>query len=400
MVCPHDRLTFYASGRYWVFLVDGYSEAWFTSSLDNSNWNSPTNIGAMYGTAADTTSGNLACWYDPTTNQVSYVRTDASTQSIYYRLGTPNSDGSITWAAAEQTALHATGNKYCWYPVITVDSNGYPWISYNYYTGSGGGDAYVSTSTTNNGVWTTAGGYPYKLSSGNNEYTCSLTPMASGKIMAVYGTYSPDEILARIYDGSGTWGAESTLATDSPDNMESSFSVVAYNSGTYCMLVYVTNEGTMKSLTYSGGSWSAATSFSTDTQMPYTCPTTTYDPANNKIYAFWLKDSHDPNIYSSTYDIGSGTWSASDSVWYTDQVNFYAYVDYPNDINSYYQTYNNVLAVAFMDTGASQYYRIRSVYQTTPTPLMNMYSLVALGAVVTVLIYLVVHFARKTRKKR
>jgi hypothetical protein len=31
---------------------------------------------------------------------------------------------------------------------------------------------------------------------------------------------------------------------------------------------------------------------------------------------------------------------------------------------------------------------------------MNMYSLVALGAVVAVLIYLVVHFARKTRKKK
>jgi len=100
---PHQRQTFYAAGRYWVFFGfynDNTSyELRFTSSADDAKtWRGVETLTTF--PACD------AAWnviYDPTTGLV-HVTKNTQTGAIFldgmqYRRGTPNADGTISWDA-------------------------------------------------------------------------------------------------------------------------------------------------------------------------------------------------------------------------------------------------------------------------------------------------------------
>jgi len=89
---PFQRKSFYAAGRFWVFYSDG-SNMVYRTSTDSSSWSSATTVRACtYGF-------KFSIWFDGT--YLHYAYSDVS--AIYYRRETPNSDGTITWSAAEQT---------------------------------------------------------------------------------------------------------------------------------------------------------------------------------------------------------------------------------------------------------------------------------------------------------
>ncbi len=102
---PSQRYSFFAANKYWVFYGDGANMG-FRSSMDESTWSAFTAI------RASSLGSNFSIQFDGV-----YVHYVFSTVwilggDVYYRMGQPNSDGTITWFAVEQTVDAIDGTHY------------------------------------------------------------------------------------------------------------------------------------------------------------------------------------------------------------------------------------------------------------------------------------------------
>ena len=153
----------HADGLFWVFYSDGTNLAYSTSST-GASWT----VGASSPIRACTAGNDFSIWFDGTYVYYAYTANSVDT-AMYYRVGTPTSSGSITWIAAEQTAIAAVSSVTYSNPYVSVDSAGHAWISYDYYTTSI--TPYVTESAktgsgAGGGTWgTTPSGFPHQLSS-------------------------------------------------------------------------------------------------------------------------------------------------------------------------------------------------------------------------------------------
>lgn len=118
----HAQKIFYDVGRWWVFYLGDNRDFNFTSSTDGKNWNTPTKIGRVWDSSVQY---KMAIYFNGT--YVEYVWM-ASGQDIRYRKGIPQSDGSISWLAVQQSI---TPLYTCARIMITVNSSGHAWIAYN-----------------------------------------------------------------------------------------------------------------------------------------------------------------------------------------------------------------------------------------------------------------------------
>lgn len=144
--------TFYAEGRFWALYLTQWDDLNYTSYKPPGSWH-------RYVIEGDTNrpAFEVDCFYDVDSNTLHYAR-HADTvpeDTIYYRMGTPHSNGTITWAAAEQTVSITTGGTLTNRVSIVIDEAGYPWVSWVDVAGLGAdASVYVETSTTNDGTWT------------------------------------------------------------------------------------------------------------------------------------------------------------------------------------------------------------------------------------------------------
>ncbi len=239
---PYQRYTFFAATRYWCFYSDGTSMG-FVSSPDGVKWNTFTAI------RASSLGPNFSVVFDGT--YIHYVYSPVWTigGDVYYRMGQPNSDGTITWLQAEQTVKEITGTQYTSDPHIIVDSNGYPWVSHGVRE-AGKAHAWLAKSSTKNGVWTneaTLFTSPYQFSdsvficTSNPKVWCMLTALDGGMVYAIAqtdGFYSVDpgekNTKGRLWNGS-SWEAEETVVV-SDAVVSASHSVVAYGNDVH--LIY------------------------------------------------------------------------------------------------------------------------------------------------------------------
>lgn len=147
------RNTFYAAGRHWIFYVDEDTDVVYESSTYGYNWSGDDIVTttALYGV-------EVACWYDYASETVHYARNQLANgqpAAIKYRMGTPNSNGTITWAAAEQTVSLTPSVLASIRTTITVDEAGYPWVAWiDTDDTNTSGIVYVESSSTKNGTWT------------------------------------------------------------------------------------------------------------------------------------------------------------------------------------------------------------------------------------------------------
>ena len=120
----------------------------------------------------------------------------------------------------------------------------------------------------------------------------SLTPMGSGKVMALFNDYDGTYNLKyRIYDSS--WGASTTLATDCKDNTSSDnwdeyhwFSAVADSSNNVHVVYTDSDDNDLNYIYYNGSSWSAAQEIYTGTA---THPSLSYDSTSGNLVAFFIE---------------------------------------------------------------------------------------------------------------
>lgn len=223
--------TFYAEGRHWVFYVDEDSDLVYKSAKPGGTWREGL-VSAetlLYGP-------EYAVWYDAPTNTVHYARHYFGvSDETRYRMGTPNSNGTITWAAAEQTVSLTPGDLVTFRVAICVDENGYPWVAWIDTDGTNPeGIVYVESSTTKNGAWTEgvtqrcglggtltngtgiATGSPITLAPGTNDIT--ITQAGTFNVFLPIG-------------GSGTATTDDWVVTGSPQTLNEGNNTVTVEAG-------------------------------------------------------------------------------------------------------------------------------------------------------------------------
>src|SRR5690606_27545500 len=133
----------------------------------STSWASPITIGDSRGSYFDS-------YYDGT--YFYYARTDVSDGDIYFRKGTPNSDGSVTWAAVEQSVAVGSVNTVA---IAAID--GYPYIYFN-----PANHSTLYKSSTNDGTWSTDATFTHDMDSGNNTSVITVLTLSDGDIYTLF----------------------------------------------------------------------------------------------------------------------------------------------------------------------------------------------------------------------
>jgi len=308
----YQRKTFYASGRHWAWYTDGTNFV-FRSSPDGSSWSDATSLGPVYTghgySASVFVEVNGSNYYAHYTRYYSY--------DLYYRKGKLNSNGSITWCAAEQKVYDGSPITYYWRPSIAVDSGGHAWIGvqkylfsiwWSYYY------PYVFRNEYTNGTWSSSTGFPYQLHITSSSYWGVIpVPLTSEKAYVLYGRFN-DKYYGKLYNGTA-WGSQET-ATD--DKIQQAWYASAVNDNEDVHLVYLNYSNYAIRHTYrnyTASSWSTDVDVQknvTSTSTPALC----IDTANDELYCFWAKDD---NVYYKKHV--DGTWDSSAALWIQSETN-------------------------------------------------------------------------------
>lgn len=267
----YQRKTFNTAGRWWLFYSDGHAgdanapDMLVTSSADSgATWKTPAIIRSL--DTAQEGSAFFDTHFDGT--YVHYAAGGTAPDDITYRRGTPNSDGTITWSAAEQVAFPSAGGSLleC---SITVDDSGHPWISWEDFDNAA---VMVTTSSTTDGTWATDGSYPMQMDTPGAvslQWWTFIANLGGGKIALVYYTTqvgsTPDlnQIYCRVYDGTA-WGVDEevdNLITEQKQDAISTNIAMLTNPSTGEVYVgwsdgFTSIAGTWFAVRDSGGSWS------------------------------------------------------------------------------------------------------------------------------------------------
>lgn len=331
----HQRKTFYAAGRFWVWYSENGSFV-YRSSTDGASWSDATSVG-MIGDGY-----NGAIWFDGT--YVHYVR--YASYDLYYRRGTPNSDGTISWSAAEQTVYDgtSTGADFYNYPNITVDSGGYAWIGAHYNAGTE--NNMVLKNADNDGTWSTDSGFPYELKAGPIYYT-SIIPLTNLKVYAIYGKtkYSAK---GKLWNGS-SWDSEETVASDAERGYGHSAVVV----GDDIHLVFL-HDTAATGIVYNkrtyGEGWGTEATVQANQADYYMTPVLSIDTATNDLYCFWAGSPDANKIYYKKQV--SGSWDTDPTLWLDETSDTL----YRNDVlTCFYQAYSNKIGLLYTTKTASPY---------------------------------------------
>jgi hypothetical protein len=240
----------------------------------------------------------------------SKMSTYASSFNIRYAKGTINADGSVTWGAVEQRTTINTSGQDVISPTITVKSNGYAVIIWNYVYGSTSnaiGGAHYNGSTWSNiggglgGIYT---GGAYAQSSPSAIFVPqSINGLANGRIWAAwYGSDASTTGDIRVSysdDGGVTWSAMQKLTTTGSQDFPS----ITANKNNEIFILFrgVSGSWSVRQLKYSG-SWGAPTTIKT-------APATSYPSA---LYDQTLNFTSPLFIYKDVAKVGFyGTWSVT-----------------------------------------------------------------------------------------
>lgn len=338
---PFLRRSF-ANGLYWFFYSDGTNIVYRTST-DGLTWSAATTVRAC------ASGDSFSIWFDGTYLHYAY----ASGGGIYYRRGTPNADGTITWSNVEQAIGTTYGEAYT--PFVSVDSNGYVWIGYydadgaNYYP-------FVIKSGNNDGTWgTTPPGFPHQLSiTADAGWRVSVIPLTAGKMLAVYA-YTGVTVKVKAWDGSA-WGTE--VATTSLIQYGYCHSAVAQDDDVHLVFLKNTEYDILYvKYTYSTNSFGTETTLQAGATST-SAPVISRDPNANDLCVFYAtKTTGSPSgstanhIYYMKYTASTGTWSSAvDWLDETTEV-----LRGSNRLTCFYNNYDFKVGILYMTKTLSPY---------------------------------------------
>lgn len=338
---PGQRKSFYANGRFWVFYCDGTDMGYRTSS-NGGTWGSFNSIKTC------TSGSQFSIFFDGT--YFHYAHTpESSYTAIYYRRGKPESDGTVTWSADEQTAVAAASGVTYYNPNVSADSSRYPWIGYRRYE-SGSYYPYFTKASTNNGTWTTASGFPYNPpgTTSQDNWFVTPVPLTSLKVYGIFGR-AQGRILGRLYNSG--WGNEEFC---SENNLKEGRYYSAVAEGDYVHLVYLKDVSPYdivyrkRTTSWQGEETVQASAASTSAPV---LSINTGD--NNTLYCFWAGSPMANHVYykkrtASGWDTDPTDWIDETPDGLTHYVRF----------TSFYKDYNGHIGLVYM-TETSSPYKIR-----------------------------------------
>lgn len=237
--------------------------------------------------------------------------------------------------------------QYGWayyYPYVSVDSNGYPYVAYRRYSY----DSYpfVTKSSLNNGTWQTALDFPYQLHTSSSWYwRLSILPLTEGKAYVVYNDRY--DTYGRLWNGF-TWESQETVTTT--DLQDSSyFSAVTEGDDVhYVYLSSSTYDIFYRKRTYGIG-WSAEVSVQSSTTYS-SAPVLSINTANNDLYVFWAGSPTANHVYYKKNS--GGIWDTLPNDWIDES----SEVLTGNDrLISYYKDAEGRIALIYMTRTTSPY---------------------------------------------
>lgn len=326
-----QRKAWYAAGRHWVWYRDQVSYVRYRTSTDGVTWSGDTTI--KTGVSLDS---DFSTWYDGT--YCYYILRVGTT--LYFRRGTPQTNGTITWSAAEQTGISTTAA----HPFVSADSGGYPWIGYR---DSVSNCTYVTKSSTNDGTWSTDAGFPYLLTATTSAiWRTSIIPMTSSRMVAVYG-YQNDYIHIQAWNGTA-WQA--AVNTTSQFGMTNGFSQAVLGEYAYIGFIKITNYHLMiDKYSYASNSIVSETDILTASSNGGVLLVV---DGTTGLYC-WYPDRSNEHMYYKRYN--GTSWDASWTDWYTDPYGIQnGYIS-----TASYQNYGGIISLAWLTGSYGGYYYLR-----------------------------------------
>ena len=339
-----DRCTFYANGRDWVFWDNGTHYV-FSSRADGSDWSPPTFLASVSTFYSYAVAWNGTC--------VAYLRGGLS-GGLYFRMGTPYSDGRIAWAASEQTI----SSSVCLDPSVAFDTNGFVYACYSV----NGGNLVVSKSSATDGTWVTALNYPVTLDSVSSQVYPygSLVPLAGGKMGVVWciqDTVPSAQALYYSICNGAVWSSMASFTTNNP-KVNGEFDLVPFSvasSGNTIYVDFVDSSGNLRFNSYTYGiGWRTEVTLVSGLSA-VTFPSITV--ANNDFYIFYDGNPTANTVYYVEYN---GVSWGGPQYWFSDN----AETLYPEEtgvsdiysmISSFQNSGNGEIGLVYLTLSSSPY---------------------------------------------
>lgn len=293
---PNNQ-TFYANGRHWIFYDNNDSDLVYKTAPPNGTFGAEVELVATSGLYG----WEFGVWYDKSTDTVHMARHNMTPDpdEVQYRMGTPNADGTITWAAAWQTVAQVPADLDNWRTFITVDENGYPWVGWIDTDGTNDfGILYVESSSTNDGTWVEDVAQSFGSGGTATDGTGTMTgsPVAldiglNQPTVTVAGTFIIDVPIG----GSGTAATNGWVVAGSP-------------------VALVEGENT---ITVNGGGAGVIDITMALNEHAWFGSITPIGTGDDVVEVQWSAENiatDDVGLYASVYDSNAGTWSTRDTV--------------------------------------------------------------------------------------
>jgi hypothetical protein len=358
----YQRYTFYANARFWVFYSDNVNLV-YTTSIDGSVW--------VSATAVRTASANpeFSVWFDGTYVHYAKGQKDQVPNTpLYYRMGVPNASGNITWNAPEQIVAPAVANRSYRAPQIITDSDGYPVITYfNKTTEPFILTASVIKSSTKNGTWTNAAGFPAVVST-KAAWPFSV-PLKNSKLYTMWFSMDNAKTRGSLYNGA-FWGVAADCTSNYNYDEIRGFSAVSYGDDVH--LVYIENETATKiyrhvKRTYGSG-WGPETVVKNVTGASGNSGsiTLTVDSNNGDLW-MWFNTT-DNKIAYRKYVASTSSWDTNDTYPFGDSFTF------PYYITTSYQVRNKKILAYWQEGTLTPYYLLFDYLTDTTAPTVSVQS--------------------------
>jgi hypothetical protein len=345
----HQHKSFHAAGLFWAFYCSG-SSAVFRTSADGSSWSAATSIGSCNN------GYELSIDFDGA--HVHYIR--YYSYDLYYRSGTPETDGTITWLDDEQKAFDGAYRNTIFYPMIAIDSSGYAWIGGDYQSDSTTYRPNVIKNQYNNGTWLTESGFPYELTTvSDSTWLVQMIPLTTQKVYAIYAYTSSSSgmlPLGKLYNSG--WGSQETTLTDYAIQSGYGFSATAQGDNIHLTyLRFGTYQIRYNIRTYGVG-WGASDLLVQNSVDVYSAPALSLDTYSDDLYCFWMSGDTD-HVYYNYYN---GSWNAA-----IDWIDESADMVNAHILSSFPQSYDGYIGLIYA-TKTSSPYNVKFAYLTVSAP--------------------------------
>lgn len=332
--------SFYAKGLYWLFYDGGDGRVYYVTSKEGVNWSS----GILVRVA---NAEQFSVVHDGS-NYIHYGYGGGA--PLYYRRGLLASDGTITWDA-EQTVVPCGVGDGTGYPIIILDSEGCPWIGYQFGEVGPTYKPYVVKSSTKDGTWTTDAGFPYKLSDITGTFVIAVPlALSNNKVYVLYSNHG-DKVYGQLYDAG--WSAEETASTNNVD-MAPLVAVVDSNDNIH-LIIRIRLVGLNRRLVYLQRSYTASSWSPEESLQDFgfdVLHDLSIDLQTGRLYAFW----GNTDSIELLKRLG-GVWDSTPTKWITGEGSFPSVTEGPN-LTSFTSKLNHRIGVAWV-RGAGTPYDIR-----------------------------------------